>query len=230
MTDVLRFDLPGDELHLKLGGGLPTKSFVLIEAENGIGKSILAQRLAYGLISNSITVSYISSELSLMEFINQMISVNYDIRKDLLNKSFKYVTLFSGFKRIELRDDLLDKLLQRKEIFDSNLIIFDTISEFMVRDNIELKECFDLISVLKKITHENKTIIFCVDPSMINEKFLKVLRSVSDVYLKLEEKELYGNRIRQLKVERFNGAAGDVEQIIPFKVKSGIGIIPELTS
>lgn len=230
MADVLRFDLPGDELHLKLGGGLPRKSFILIEAENGIGKSILAQRFAYGALANSNSVTYVSSELSIMEFINQMNSVNYDIRTNLLNKDLKYITLFSGLKKIELKNDLFEKLLAKKDIFDSSLIIFDTISEFMIKDDMQLNECFALVSQLKTITHENKSILFCADPTMINEKFLKLLRSVSDVYLKLEEQELYGNKIRQLKVERFNGASGDVEQIIPFKVKSGVGIIPELTS
>jgi archaellum biogenesis ATPase FlaH len=159
-----------------------------------------------------------------------MLSLNYDIRKELLHKKFKFVTLFSGFQKVDLKSDLMNKLMSSDEIFKSDLIVFDTMSEFLIRSDIDLKGCFTLVSDLKNKLRENKSMVFCVDPSMINEKFLGVLRSVSDVYLKLEEKELYGNRIRLMKIERFNGAAGDIDTEVPFKVKSGVGILPELTS
>ncbi|MCB9358841.1 hypothetical protein H6503_02835 [Candidatus Woesearchaeota archaeon] len=230
MASIFRFDLPGDELHLKLGGGIPKKSFVLIEAGNGIGKSILAQRFSYGCIKNEHSVTYISSELSVTEFIGQMMSLNYDIRKDMLHKKFKYVTLFSSFNKLDIKDNLMNIILGSKELLESNIIVFDTLSEFLIREDMTLAESFELVSTLKAIAQENKSMVFCVDPDNINPKFLSVLRSVSDVYLRLFEKELYGNKIRMMKVERFNGAAGDVDIEIAFKVKSGVGILPELTS
>ena len=66
--NVFKINLEGDELHVKLGGGLPKSSIILIEAPAGLGKSVLAQRFTYGALINDVSVSYISSELTVQSF------------------------------------------------------------------------------------------------------------------------------------------------------------------
>lgn len=230
MVEAFKIGMKGDELHTKLGGGIPRNALVLIEAPNGVGKSILSQRFTYGAIVNNHAVSYISSELSLIAFMNQMTSLNYDIKMPLITKQLKFVSLFPALANVNFKPNLMQNLLSSREIFDSNIIIIDTLSELLMKDHMDLDESFNLLSFFKKIVTQDKTIIFSIDPGAPESKFISLLRSVSDVYLRMEEREQYGNKIKVLKVERFSGATEEVEQEIAFNVKAGIGIVVELAS
>jgi archaellum biogenesis ATPase FlaH len=61
--------LPRDELSMNLGGGLPKNSLMLASGPDGAGKSIFAQRLCYGFLRNKTSVTYISSELDTIAFV-----------------------------------------------------------------------------------------------------------------------------------------------------------------
>ncbi len=230
MNAVYDISLKGDELHAKLGGGLPRNGFVLIEAENALGKSILAQRFAYGAIKNGISVSYVSTELPLVGFLGQMNSLNYDIKEALLKKNMKFASLFSSIGEVKFKSNMMLRVLHSKKLFESQVIIIDTLSELLLHSEMDLKDCFDLINFFKKIVSNDRTVIFCVDPTFINDRLLNMLRNVSDVYLLMGIKEQFGNVIKELKVKRFSGASSEVEETIPFKVKAGIGIVVELAS
>jgi archaellum biogenesis ATPase FlaH len=229
LVSIYRFDLKGDELHLKFGGGLPRKGFVLIEGQNGIGKSILAQRISYGVHENENSVTYISTELNLVEFLNQMNSLNYDIKQGIISKTYKFVTLFPVMQDIRFRPNLIKKLISSKPLFESDVIIFDTLSELLMAEESELKDSYTLLSFFKKLASQDKLIVFCVDPNVAKGKFFDMLRSTSDVYFNMVEKELYGNILKVIKVERFNSAAGDVAKEVPFNVRAGIGIVPDIS-
>ncbi|MFT4326108.1 MAG: ATPase domain-containing protein [Candidatus Woesearchaeota archaeon] len=229
-SNILRIDLEGDEFHKKFGGGLPRKSFVLIEAEDGLGKSVLSQRFAYGVLSNKNSVSYISSELNLTEFLNQMESLNYAIKTHLLNKQLKFVTLFPSKYRVELNGDLIQQIITSKVLFESDMIIFDTLNELLIDPQLDLRESFKLVGFFKEIVSRNKTIVFCVTPDFAKGKFFGMLKSSADVYIKMLEKEQYGNVLKVIKIERFNAAEDEYEKEIPFNVKAKIGILPDISS
>ncbi|MDD9953779.1 MAG: hypothetical protein OXR66_05580 [Candidatus Woesearchaeota archaeon] len=225
---MFRIDLKGDELHKKLGGGIPRNAFVLIEAENAIGKSALAQRFIYGALTNKHTATYISSEMTLVGFMNQMKSLHYDIKSKILNKDLLYISLFPAFSDITFRAHLIETLLGAQQLFEKDIIVFDTLSELLVKQEMSLQECFDFASHLKKVAGKDKAIVFCVDPSRLNEALLSMLKSVSDVYISMGSKEIYGKSVKVMRVQRFNGAMNDVEEEIAYKVKAGVGIVPEL--
>ena len=230
MLKPYNIGLKGDELQGKLGGGIPRNAFVLIEGPNGIGKSIFAQRIAYGLIKNDQSVTYVSSELGLTGFINQMASLRYDIKSAIVTKQLKFVTLFPAIGKIKLSTNLIDNVFSATRFFDSQVIIFDTLSDLLVTNEIDQKNTFDLISFFKRVVSMDKTMVFCVDAALLSESFVSLLRTVSDVYISLEEREQYGNKIKLMNVKRFSGAVDEVSEEIPFKVKAGIGIVVELAS
>ncbi|PIZ51165.1 hypothetical protein COY28_05135, partial [Candidatus Woesearchaeota archaeon CG_4_10_14_0_2_um_filter_57_5] len=57
-----------------------------------------------------------------------------------------------------------------------------------------------------------------------------LLKSVSEVYMKLGTVERFGTVTKLIRVERFNGAVSDVEENIAFRVRAGVGIVMEITS
>ncbi len=221
--DIIPIQLERDMLHTKFGGGIPSNSLVIIEGENGAGKSIMAQRLTYGMIRHGSKVSFISSECDTIGFVNQMRSLDYDIEDDILDENLIFMSLFPSLGNVTLRSDFSERLMKSNFIFKNDVIIFDTMSYILVHKNLPDDKCFEVIKFLKRMNNHNKTIILCIDAFDLNEKFLNVLRSISDVYLHVETKMSLGNLIRVVNIKRFKRCADVVGSVVPFNVAPKIG-------
>lgn len=222
--------LEGDELNKKLGGGLPQGGIILIEAPNGLGKSILSQRFTYGLLQNKVTVSYFSTELPVAGFISQMDSVGYSIKQDFLDKKLKFVSIFSNMVPVNSFNNLIKDVLKHEEFMDSDVVVIDAISDFLVNRDLDKEESFKLLRLFKEKTMQKKTLIVTVDPENVNEHIHTLLKSTSTVYLEMRTEEQFGNKMNLLNVKRFNAAQGTLENNLSFKVRPGVGIVVELAS
>ncbi|MFT4343464.1 MAG: ATPase domain-containing protein [Candidatus Woesearchaeota archaeon] len=230
MENAYSFELKGDELHLKLGGGIPKSSMVLIEGVNGIGKSIFAQRFTFGALQNGHSVSYISTELPIAGFLNQMDSLRYGIRQEFLSGQLKFISLFPAFGNITFEPHMVKNIVASEEIFKSDIIVIDCLNDLLVRSDMDLKSCFELVERLKKIVSLGRAVVLCVEPNLIDKRLLPLLEGTSDIFLYLEEVEQYGNKLNILHVKRFSGALGELEKQIIFRVRPGIGLIVEIAS
>jgi len=222
--------LERDELNRNIGGGLPSNSLILIEGKDGAGKSIVAQRMAYGLLEHGKTCTYISSELNTMGFIEQMASLEYDVKYYLLDSKLLFIPMFPFLGNTKLQQNFMDKLFTQKELFENEIIVFDTLSFLLIKDNITQEKSFEVIKRLKGINSLNKTIIFNVDPEHLNDKFLTLLRSVADVYFNVEIRTFAGNIIRVINIQRFKRPGDTIINTIPFKVEPGKGLAIEIAS
>lgn len=230
MTQTYQIDLRGDELQSKLGGGIPTGSTVLLEGPNGYGKSIFSQRITYGALQNNHSVTYISTELTVSSFLNQMDSLKYDVKQEFVDKTFRFISTYPVMGDIELEDNLIEKLFDEPALFKSDIVIFDALNEILVEKDIDLQESYKLMSMFNKITSQGKTLILCADPDRLGETFRNVLQTSSNVYFELGEKEEYGTRMNVLRINRFHSAQDDFDKELPFKVRAGIGIVIELSA
>lgn len=223
-------ELERDELNRNIGGGIPSNSLILIEGKDGAGKSILAQRFTYGLLEHGNSATYVSTELNTAGFIEQMASLDYDIKYRLLDGQLLFIPMFPFMGKTKLRENFLETLFTSKRLFSNDIIIFDTLSFLLIKDNISQEKSFEIINFLKSINNLNKTVIFCIDPDHLNEKFLTLLRSVSDVYFNVEIKTFAGNIVRVINIRRFKRPADNIINTIPFKVEPGKGLAIEIAS
>lgn len=230
MGDIFKIALVKDELSRNLGGGLPNNSIIVIQGNDGAGKSIMCQRLAYGLLHNSHTVTYISTELDLPSFALQMRSVGYRIDEYILDEKLLFMPMFPFIGKSELNTDFLDKLMNTRELFDNEVIIFDTLSFFMLNDQINDSNIFKVIHFFKRLANLDKSIIIALEPTSINKRFLSILTSVSDGILNVSLKEFLGNLIRIIEVVRLRRTITVPSTRIPFRVEPGIGIAIEVAS
>ncbi|PIN70702.1 ATPase [Candidatus Woesearchaeota archaeon CG11_big_fil_rev_8_21_14_0_20_43_8] len=230
MSKVLSLALKRDELNRNLGGGLPSNSLILMEGKEGTGKSILAQRFAYSLIQNDTKVTYISSELNTAEFVQQMASLDYDIKHHMLNEKIMFIPMFPFLGRVKLEPNFIDKLMNAERLFKNEVIIIDTFSSLLVQDNISEKKAFELIKFFKQITSLGHTIIFCVDSDHLNESLLSMLRATVDAYFKIEIKTFAGELVRVIFIQRFKRPKDIYITSIPFKVEPGKGLAIEIAS
>ena len=219
-----------DELSRNLGGGIPRNSLLLLEGEDGAGKSILAQRLTYSFIEHGTTVTYISSELNTMTFVEQMDSVDYDIKKSLLDGQLLFIPMFPLLGYTKLEPDFFSNILNSREVFRSEVIIFDTLSFLLIQNTLDYKNAFDIINQIKRYTSLGKTILFCVDDKHLNEMLLTLLRNVCDIYMTVAIKGFAGQSVRVVTTHRFKRPESAFNVNIPFKIEPGAGLTIEIAS
>lgn len=226
--DYISIELERDELNRYFGGGLPRNSLVLIEGEDGSGKSIICQRFTYSIMKTGCTVTYLSTELNTLDFIKQHESLNYSVREYILNNKLLFITMVPFLGKVRFEDDFLDKIMTEKKLFDSEVIIFDTLSFLLVRKGAEEKEYYDIVNFFKGLNNLNKTIIFTIDPTHLDEKFLTLMRSVADLYIKAEIKAFAGETVRTINIKRFKRPHDIYMPNIPFRVEPKEGLVIEI--
>ena len=130
-----------DRLNKELGGGIPPGSIVLVEGDYGAGKSAMSQRFSYGLCEEGHDVTYLSTELTVGSFLDQMHSLSYDAVDHLLNEDLLFLhadvsdgNTFSGGGKDEDRKQLLKRLMEAELMWEADVIIIDTFDAILRND------------------------------------------------------------------------------------------------
>ncbi|MEF8782492.1 MAG: ATPase domain-containing protein [Haloarculaceae archaeon] len=236
-----------DRLNKELGGGLPPGSIVLMEGDYGAGKSAVSQRFAYGLCEEDQTVTFLSTELTVGSFLEQMHSLDYGMVDHMLDENILFLHADIGDSKNTFTDnggdderkDLLKRLMQAEVMWDSDVIIIDTFDailrndpkfEALVRQNEERQAALEIISFFRDIISQGKVIVLTVDPTTLDEEAIGPFRSIADVFLELEMVEVGNDVRRQISVLRFAGMGEQVGDTIGYSVRSGTGIVIESRS
>ncbi len=223
------FELTRDELCRKMGGGFPSGSIAIIEGGSGSGKSTVCQRLAYGLMENGSSVTYISTQLTTKGFIHQMYSLNYRVAHYLLKKKLLYIPVLSLMDTNASRVDFIERLREGKELYDSDIIIIDTISS-LIKHSANVEKSLELISFFKKLTGINKTFILSIEPSELEQHIHSEFIGSCDINLSLKISTLGSNIKRTIIVNKFTGASAQVESMIGFRIEPNVGLVVEIAS
>ncbi len=229
MEALLRIQIPNDELHRRLGGGIPSGSIILIEGDRGTGKSILSQRLLYGLLRNGHTVSYISSQYTTPEFINQMESLGYSVIRDLIKHNLLFVSLYPLLVGVSEREKFLPRFLGESRIWGREVIIIDAISSILPKEMKE-EELRLLTMHLKKMSSLGKVIMMTVNPQDIEGNILRILEEISSMLVRLNVKTFGGDLKNSATIVKYNNAMGIFQKIIPFRVEPKVGFIVEIAA
>ncbi len=225
---MYRIKIERDELHSKLAGGFPHGSLVILEGENGSGKSALVQRFAYGLLLNGHTVTIISTELTVRDFINQMYSLNYPIASFLLRNRLVFVPVYPIIGRMGNRKDFLGKLITSPSLFRTDVIIIDTLSS-LVKASLKVEErSVQLLSFFKRLLALERTIILTLEKNAIPEEVMAPFKAAAHVYMETKINRIGGMVNRVAFIKRYSNAPARVENSIVFRVESGTGIILEI--
>lgn len=234
-----------DRLNVELGGGVPSGSIVLLEGDYGAGKSAMSQRFTYGFCETGSSVTYLSTELTVGGFIDQMHSLSYGVEEHLLDENllFLHADLDSGNSLTgqgdSERKELLKRLMEAEAMWQADVIVIDTFDavlrndpkfEALVRQNEERQAALEIISFFRDIISQGKVIVLTVDPSTLDEEAIGPFRSIADAYLKLEMIEVGNDIRRQISVKRFAGMGEQVGDTIGYSVRSGTGIVIESRS
>jgi len=235
-----------DRLNKELGGGIPRGSIVLLEGDYGAGKSAISQRFSYGFTEEDASVTFLSTELTVTGFIDQMHSLSYDIVKPLLREELLFLHAdFDSAGALRGNDDdterkqLLKRLMEAEVMWEPEVVIIDTFDailrndptfESLVRQNDERQAALEIISFFRDMISDGKIIVLTVDPSTVDEEAIGPFRSIADVFIEIQMVEVGNDIRRQLQVKRFAGMGEQVGDTIGFSVGSGTGIVIESRS
>jgi len=229
-AEIASIAIERDELHEQMGGGFAPGSLCYIAGSHSSGKSVLAQRLAYGLLQNKQTVTYISTELSTAEFIQQVYSLDYKIANFMLQDKFVYIPVYPLLSSMRKKDDFLGKLMDAEHLFESDIIIIDTLSALIGHSYVADMEPYHFLQFLKRLSALGKIIIMTVDPDEVKREIAEPFKAASTAYWQMSVKTVGGQTTRLIQIMRFGNSKNPFEENIGFKVTPGIGIVIEITS
>ena len=128
--DGFPYELETDSLADSMGLRLPNRSLYMLQGTVGGGKSLLSQRLAYGLAENGVKVLVITTELTTRGWIEQMESIGYGVT-DAIREG--RLLVFSRFGTIaeSLPNVGLEELLESEAIALADVVIIDAASSIM---------------------------------------------------------------------------------------------------
>jgi archaeal flagellar protein FlaH len=224
--DLYGIHLKVDELAVRLGGGIPKGSIMFIEGPEGSGRSIISQRLCYGFLKNDASCTYVSTEMTLRDFIDQMYSLEYRVGPYLMNAKLTYFPVYPliGNHKTQ-RSDFLDKLLTSPQLYATDTLIIDNLSS-LVSAGIDENGCRQLMGFFKKFTRQNKTIILT---GAFDDKCMEPIRSACDIYISLSMKPSGEGIKRFMEIKRFARAKGKVDDYLKYRIEPRSGLVIEIT-
>jgi flagellar protein FlaH len=238
MPDGYKFDLDRDRFGAKLGVQLPESAIGYIEGEDGSGKSIFSQRMIYGLLENGYSVTYMSPEYNVSNFITQMESIGYSCINSLVNKKLLFLaadvdtedTLVDTNRNRNIITNLIDE--KYRSVWDSDVVIIDSFDILIENDPLfrnfsndeTISAIQNLFSYIEEVTETGTTVLFTADPSSIPESVINPVRSRSDIYIRLSVEEKSGSLNKMMEVRRYSMLETRIEEVINFDVSANTGL------
>ncbi|MET1128631.1 MAG: ATPase domain-containing protein [Thermoproteota archaeon] len=215
-----------EELDEKLGGGIPIPSMLLVEGDNGSGKSVLAHQVAYGALKSGLRVYYVTTEATVKELILQMENLSFNVKKFFLRGSLR---LYSAYVRgMEWKPEAGKRALasfigfMQRTADAWDMFVVDSLT--MLLTYAEPAEVFALVSQGRRLVSRGKVLLMTLHRGVLPEDVVSRLRSLCDGYIVLSQGVIGGRLVKTMKVVKLRGAKGFVEGSIAYEVDPAFGI------
>jgi len=227
---VLEREDQTDGLGEKFGKELPEGTLAFIEGTEGTGKSIICQRLCYSFLQNGYNCSYLSTQFTVKNFVRQMISVDYNIKKYLLKGKLFFISTESILGETLDSKQFLDKLIHDCEkLFEKEIVIIDSVST-LLKESLNNDNISDLFNFFNRWSGSEKIIILTANPNEWDPKIHQMFMLTSDVHFELALVNVPGIGLsNHINIHKFNGARSKYQNSTGFSVRPGIGISLEST-
>ena len=225
-VDNFDFGVIQDSLGQSMGTAIPNRALMLVCGGIGSGKSIIGQRMSFGMTANDVKVSLFTTELTTRGWLEQVSSIGYYMDKRIDDGSFHLISSFGVIA--EPSDDnvtLLD-LLDSPASQEAEVVIIDRASELMP-DDMSGK---DILRLLRNFTSEGRTLILTIDPDEMDGVILRDMKNSAEVVLDMMTAVVGGQMVITMAVTRFLRAAGPVTERIGWKVMPEMGFIVDITA
>ena len=228
VEDGYEFTLEQDSLSNAMGARMPNRSLWMIQGEVGSGKSLISQRLIYGLLENDSKLLVITTELTTRGWIEQMESIGYPITEYIASGRLLVFSRFGVIAESKKGVEIFD-VLNSDAVEKADVVVVDSASALMPNE-LDSAEQVSVIQKLRKICSDSRSLLLTVDPVEIDEKLLHKLRSTCEVLLDMRAGFVGGEIKRTIVVTRFLRAAGPVQATVGWRVEPYMGFIVDITA
>ena len=228
VEDGYEFTLDQDSLANAMGARLPNRSLWMIQGEVGSGKSLVSQRLIFGLLENGSKVLVITTELTTRGWIEQMESIGYPVTDYIASGMLMVFSRFGVIAEAKEGVDLFD-VLESDAVEKADVVVVDSASA-LIPEGMESSQHLATLQKLRKICSESRSLLLTVDPHEMDGKLLHKLRSSCEVLLDMNAGFVGGEIKRTIVVTRFLRAAGPVQASVGWRVEPYMGFIVDITA
>jgi len=228
VEDGFPFILEQDSLANSMGLKIPNRGLMLIQGSVGGGKSLISQRMIFGLLENECKVLVITTELTTRGWVEQMESVGYYVTEHIASGR---CIVFSRYGIIAeaVPGAGLNEILDSPAWLEADVIVLDTGSSLMPK-GLDEDGRIQLMQRLRKKVASGRTLIMTADPIEMDDQLLHAFRSSSEVVIDLANQLIGGEMKRNLLITRFLRAAGPVQSSVGWRVEPGMGFIVDITA
>jgi len=228
LEDGFPFGIEQDSLADSMGAKIPNRSLGILAGPIGSGKSLICQRLIYGMLEHGAKIVVVTTELTTRGWIEQMHSVGYEILEYINEGKLLVISRFGTIAE-SVPDVGFEQVLSSESMEETDLVFIDSASQLLPYE-MDDKTRFDLIDRLRRFTAGNRTIILGIDEEELDPATVRALKTTSEVLIDLSTNIIGGDLKRQIKVTRFLRAAGPLQATIGWRVEPGMGFIVDITA
>jgi len=221
------FELETDSLADSLGRYLPHRSLYVVSGKIGSGKSLISQRLAYGLVEHGARLTLVTTELTTRGWLEQVDSLGYSLSDAADSGQFTLLSRF-GVISDEVENRVgIETVLESDALVNADISIIDCASTIL-QDYEGTPD--ELLKFLRSYCSKGHSLMLLIDPEEIPDDISRALISSSEVALEMRMSEIGGGLTRTLAVTRFLRAVGPVQSRIGWRVEPGMGFIVDITA
>ncbi len=228
VEDGYEFTLEQDSLSNAMGARLPNRSLWMIQGEVGSGKSLISQRLIFGLLENGSKILVVTTELTTRGWIEQMESIGYPVTEHIASGMLLVFSQFGVIAESKEGVDMFD-VLESEAIEKADVVVVDSASA-LLPTGLETSEQMQVLQRLRRVCSESRSLLLTVDPTEMDEKLLHKLRTSCEVLLDMRAGFVGGEIKRTIVVTRFLRAAGPVQASVGWRVEPYMGFIVDITA
>ena len=228
VEDGYEFTLEQDSLSNAMGARLPNRSLWMIQGEVGSGKSLVSQRLIFGLLENGSKILVVTTELTTRGWIEQMESIGYPVTEYIASGMLLVFSQFGVIAESKEGVDMFD-VLESEAIEKADVVVVDSASA-LLPTGLETSEQMQVLQRLRRVCSESRSLLLTVDPTEMDEKLLHKLRTSCEVLLDMRAGFVGGEIKRTIVVTRFLRAAGPVQASVGWRVEPYMGFIVDITA
>ena len=228
VEDGYPFELEQDSLANAMGLRLPNRALWMIQGPVGSGKSLISQRLIFGLLENGSKLLVVTTELTTRGWIEQMESIGYPVTEHIASGMLLVFSQFGVIAESKEGVDMFD-VLESEAIDKADVVVVDSASA-LLPTGLETSEQMQVLQRLRRVCSESRSLLLTVDPTEMDEKLLHKLRTSCEVLLDMRAGFVGGEIKRTIVVTRFLRAAGPVQASVGWRVEPYMGFIVDITA
>ncbi|MCS7117333.1 MAG: hypothetical protein NZ957_00910 [Thaumarchaeota archaeon] len=215
-----------EELDRRISG-IPLPSLILIEGPNDSGKSVLLYHLLNGCVRLGQRACLFSSEGGGKVLVESMRNLGLETQRYYLSGDLTIIPF--GLDQLEVSPETLKRILGyllayfRKRGDKFALYAVDSLT--LLITGLQEKDTLAFFSDVRELRERSGlSFVFTIHPYSFSQDFMVRLRSMADVHLSLNIREVSGQILKTLQVLKVRGANKATGDVITFEVEPGFGI------